>query len=1024
MMIRKIFPFLLMLALFFPLAGTAQKTPVHDDPDAIYRLALDLYEKEMYGAARELFEQVISQTNDNSNEIRVSALYYSGVCAAELFNPDAEALLLTFVDRHPSHPQQNFARFQLGNVKYRDRKYRDAARWFASVRVYELEPSRREEYYFKRGYSLFMTDDYSGARQMFGQIQNPDSRYYPPAAYYQGHMDYLDGNLAEALDAFKKLEYDNTFGPVVPYYITHIYYMQGEYDLLLDYAGPLLEDASARRGPEIAKLMGDAWYRKGDYQQAIPYLETYYRQSGQRITRDDQYQMGFAYYSTGLFGEAIQHFEKVISGDDAMAQNAHYHLADAYLKTDQKRFARNAFLAAFQNKHDESITEDALFNYAKLSYELAIDPYNEAILSFQKYIEEYPRSARVEDAYGYLVDIYLSTRNYRDALASIERIQINTPRLRSAFQRIAYYRGVELFNNGDFPGAVTHFDKSARYPENHSIVAQALYWKGEALYRQEKYTESISVMERFLTSQGAFSLPYYNRANYTIGYAHFKNKNFGRGITAFRKFITDTSEEPRLTNDATLRVADSYFISKDYSQALNYYDQSIRLAVLDTDYAIFQKGLVQGVMGQFENKISTMQGLIQRYPSSNYHDDALYEIANSHLTLENNPQALDFFGQVTSQHPNSSYVKSAMLKSGLIYYNTGRDDQALQAFKEVVNRYPGTSESQEALLAIRNIYVELDRVDEFIAFSEGIDFANITIAQQDSLTYMAAENRYMQGDCENSSRSFSNYLERFPSGIFSINAHFYLAECDFRSGNYPEALSGYNFVISKPKSRFTENALLRASIIEFRKENFAAALENYRKLEEVAELPSNKLEAQIGQMRSQFRLERYQETLSLAATVLSNEKTPREVQQEAHLITGKSALELSRITQARTSLRSAIGIAENEIAAEAMYLLALIEYREGNYGESEAMIFDFMNKMSAYDYWLAKTFILLADNYLAVDNVFQAKHTLQSIIDNYDGEELRTEAIQKLDAILEQERLQNQTPRDEPEEIDLGRNAF
>lgn len=1023
-MIRKIFPFLLMLALVIPQAGFTQKTPVHDDPDATYRLALDLYEKEKFGAARELFDHVISQISDHQSEVRVSAMYYSGVCAAELFNPDAEALLLTFVDQHPSHPQQNLARFQLGNVKYRDRKYRDAARWFASVRVQDLEPTTREEYYFKRGYSLFMADDNSGARQMFSQIQNPNSRYYPPASYYRGHMDYLDGNLDDALHAFKKLENDETFGSVVPYYITHIYYMQEEYDLLLEYAEPLLEEATARRGPEIAKLMGEAWFKKGDYQRALPYLETYFKQSPQRITRDDQYQMGYTFYSASRYNEAINHFDKVISGDDAMAQNAHYHLADAYLKTDQKRFARNAFMAAWQNKHDETIAEDALFNYAKLSYELAIDPYNEAILSFQRYIEEYPRSERVEEAYRFLVDIYLTTSNYRDAMASIEKIQINTPQLRSAFQRIAYYRGVELFNNGDFAGAVVHFDKSARYPESQNIAAQTLYWKGEALYRQEKYTESVSTMERFLTSQGAFSQEFYNRANYTIGYGHFKNRNYPRAITAFRKFLTSTGEQARLINDATLRVADSYFISKDYSQALDYYDRAIRLAILDTDYAIFQQGLVQGVMGRFENKVSTMQGLIQRFPASNYQDDALYEIANSWLTLENNDQALNFFGKVISQHPNSSYVKSSMLKSGLIYYNTSRDEQALQVFKDVVNRYPGTPESQEALLAIRNIYVGLDRVDEFIQFSEGLGFANVTTAQQDSLTYVAAENRYMQGDCENSSQSFRNYLEKFPNGIFSINTHFYLAECDFRAGKFPQALSGYNYVIGKSKSRFTENALLRASIIEFRQQNYAAALANYRKLEEVAELPSNKLEAQIGQMRSQFYLQRYQETLSLASTVLANEKTPREVQQEAHLISAKSALALDRMTQARASFQSAMNIAENEIAAEAMYNLAFIEYREGNYEQSEKLIFDFMNKMSAYDYWLAKTFILLADNYLAVDNIFQAKHTLQSIIDNYDGEELRAEAIQKLDAILEQERLQNQSPRSEPVEIDLGRNAF
>jgi tetratricopeptide (TPR) repeat protein len=217
---------------------------------------------------------------------------------------------------------------------------------------------------------------------------------------------------------------------------------------------------------------------------------------------------------------------------------------------------------------------------------------------------------------------------------------------------------------------------------------------------------------------------------------------------------------------------------------------------------------------------------------------------------------------------------------------------------------------------------------------------------------------------------------------------------------------------------------MRASTLEIRQETFAAALEKYRRLEEQADLPNNKLEAQSGKMRALFRRERHQDAMTQAARVLSNDKTPQEVQQEAHLITGKSALTLNRLTQARTSMRAAMNIAENEAAAEAMYNLALIEYREGNYAESEKMIFEFVNKMAAYDYWLAKTFILLADNYLALDNIFQAKHTLQSIIDNYDGPELRAIAMQKLDAILEMERLQNQPQGAEPIDIDLRRNIF
>jgi hypothetical protein len=41
-------------------------------------------------------------------------------------------------------------------------------------------------------------------------------------------------------------------------------------------------------------------------------------------------------------------------------------------------------------------------------------------------------------------------------------------------------------------------------------------------------------------------------------------------------------------------------------------------------------------------------------------------------------------------------------------------------------------------------------------------------------------------------------------------------------------------------------------------------------------------------------------------------------------------------------------------------------------------------------------------------NVFQAKHTLQSIIDNYEGADLVKEAHEKLNVIVEAQKLEEQ----------------
>ena len=1010
----------ILMVMSIPLLSISQQTAIHQDPEASFRKAMELYNKEKYGAARQLFLEVKVQSENKNSDIHAGASLYAAICAAELFNPDAEELILRFMETHPTHVGQRLARFHLANINYRGRKFGEAKKWFSTLEAKDIEPNRRDEFLFKKGYSHFMEADKTEAQRLFARVTDQTSSYYNPASYYYGHIAYTKGDHPAALERFEALTDDPAFGPVVPYYIVHIYFLQQRFDELLEIAPGLLEQATPRRVPEISRLIGEAHAERSEYELAIPYLETFMDDAGASASPEDHYQTGFAYFITGAFEKAIPHLERVTSETGALAQNAYFHLGYSYVQTDQKRFARNAFRQAYQMEHLEEIAQESLFKYALLSFELSYDPYNEAIISFQKYIDTYPDSPRREEAYTYLVDLYLTTRNYKDALVSLENTTLNTPRLREAYQRVTYFRGIELFNNGDFQNAINHFRKTQEHQENRLLLASSFYWTGEAYYRLEQYDNSRNAHQQFLATPGARALSYHQRANYSIGYTHFKQESFSAAIPAFRAFIRAGDEDRRLINDAVLRVADSYFINKDYRNAMAFYDRAIEMNTLDTDYAVFQKGLVFGILGNFEEKIATMNMVINDFPHSSFVDDSKYEIANSYLILDNSEKAREYFGFVINQHPNSTYVQSAMLKTGLIHYNKNEDELALNMFMEVIRKFPATSQAQEALAAMQVIYVDLDRVDEYVQLTQDLGIADITTAQQDSLTYQAAENRYLQGDCNSAIQSFSNYLERFPEGFFAVNANFYRSECYFRSDQLQRAYDGYRFVVESSRTKFLENALLRASGIQFQMEHYEQALGYYNQLAEHASTRANTLTAQTGIMRSNFNLERHAEALDAAQTVLNIDKIATEAEQEAHLIRGLSAKVLNKYDIAIESLTKTKNLTTNQRAAEAMYNLALITFKQGDYEEAEQQIFEYVSKLTPYDYWLARTFLLLADVYLEKDNAFQAKHTLQSIIDNYDGAEIRKESQNKFDFIMKMEQSMKQIRETDTLEIEFG----
>ena len=90
----------------------------------------------------------------------------------------------------------------------------------------------------------------------------------------------------------------------------------------------------------------------------------------------------------------------------------------------------------------------------------------------------------------------------------------------------------------------------------------------------------------------------------------------------------------------------------------------------------------------------------------------------------------------------------------------------------------------------------------------------------------------------------------------------------------------------------------------------------------------------------------------------------------------------------------------DRVGAEATYMMAYLNYLNDSLQRSETIIYQLANDFTA-DYWIAKGFILLSDIYKQRGNAFQAKATLESIIENYKGEDLLIIARKNYESILQ-----------------------
>jgi len=1009
-----------IVVLLFIIAITSlvngQRTTYYDDPGYSYNLGLELYNSGKFGAASTTFNMITEEIEDKQSEIRINAEYYITLCAYELFHKDAEYLFTRFIANHPENTRVQNVYFYLGNLNYRNKKYKDGLRAYSKVDVKLLNDTERSEYHFKQGYCFFKNKDFKQAKKSFNKISEKDSRYQGPANYYYAHIAYIEHNYEEALEGFLKLDEDETFESIVPYYLVNIYYLKGEYEKVIAAAEPILEQPDNKRIYNIIHLTATSLYQINQYQQAIPLYEKYLRNGKGAFSREDWYALASCYYQTNDYEKAIQGFQKTTSKQDSLSQNAFYHLGFCYIQTDEKQFASNAFLSAYKIEGDHTIKEEALFNNAQLAFELSYDPYNGAIKALKHFITNFPESKRLDEAYGYLVNLFLSTNNYKEALSSMEKIKSKDEKLKPAYQRIAHFRGVELFNDKKYNEAISYFKKSLDYNYDKEITAANYYWIAEAFHHQLSYKQAINYYDRFLTTRDAEKLDYHNLANYNLGYCWFKQKDYHSAINGFKKFIKAGYPNEGYIADASLRVGDCYFIGKRYDDAITWYDRAIKYEGPDSDYGLFQKAYALGGKGDFNQKASVLNELLDRFPGSANHDNTLFELGTTFLILNRDEDALLSFKRITNEYSLSPLIPKSLLKTGMIYYNRNSNDLAINTLKKVIEQYPGTTESHEALESLQNIYVDLNRVNDFFSYASQFPFANISRTEQDSLTYFASENLYLSGEYLPAIEGFAEYIKQFPQGSFFIHAHYYKADCEYRSDNMIEALKDYLFIINQPPNKYTETAYARAAIIEFDKEQYEQALEHFISLEELAGNKNNQTLSITGQMRCNFFLGFDEATLESAGKLIQSLNPDAEIAGEAHFVMAKSAYNLGKTFIALDEFQQVCQLDQGINAAESQYYIAEIAFINNDFQEAEKQTFELINKYPSYDYWVAKGFILLADVYIELDNAFQAKQTLQSIIDNYDGDDLTMIAKQKLDTIIAMEESEKEDAVEEKSE--------
>jgi TolA-binding protein len=986
----------LLFSLFSQGLLFSQKTIYYNPPQSTYRQAISLFDQKNYGAAKQMFVQFMSEADDPKDAFYENAAYYEAVSSIALSNKDALNKVEHFVTDYPESTWLPKIYFELGTLYFKNRSYVETLEAFSKTSPNKLNKDQRAEYYYKKGYSELSLNQFDEAAASFSEILNSETTYGPAANFYYGHIQYQKGEYEEALQSFKAIEDNKRFNKYVPYYIIHIYYERGDYNKVIEAGNTYLNKADHKTRSEVARLIANSYYNLGDYISALEYFVEYERSGSKNLSPDEHYRIGYSKFVNEEYRAAISNFENASEAESDNKQNAWYNLGFCYLNTGQEKFAQNAFLKAYQLETNLDITMDALYNYVKLTIELGGDLYNDPVAIITDFIENNPGSERINDAYELLGQLYLASNNYEAALKSIKKTKNISPQLQSIYQEIAYTNAVDQFNRGDYQNAADNFDKSIKFSADENIKLNALFWKAEGLYRAKDFGGASRLYHQFISSDESSNSELYPKSLYNLAYTYFNQKNYIEAINYFNKFLKSGTSDRDLISDATLRLADSYFILKKYDDASLLYEKAIRNNAKNADYAIYQRAFCYGAKGDFNNKISLLTDLTQRYKSSYLYDDALYEIASTYLIQNDQRHAIIYFDKLVKEVPNSSLSKKSLVKMGFVYYSNNQYNQAIKTLKQVIDKYPASIEAKEALNTLQSVYMDQGKIDDYFKYAKKLDFVQVSTSEEDSLLFTSGENYFMNNECSKAISRLQNYLQKFPQGGYVLKSYYYLSDCYEKLGDEAGAVQYYESIIAFPDNPYTANALLKIARITYNKEQYAESKKHYQHLADIAEDQDMLVEALDGSMRTAYYLQDYQNTISYAQLLKETGMADNEQVLHANYLTAKSYQLTGNSRMAIESFEIVEKLSSNEYGAEAKYELAQNAFNKHELDESESMIYELKEGYSAYPYWVAKGFILLADIYAERGNTFQAEQTLQSIIDNYSGNDLRQLAREKI----------------------------
>lgn len=978
---RAIFIFLFLGSYF---GSYGQNTIAETADDVLFRDALNLYDKNQFTGAYRKFTRYINRSETKNRA--VEAQFYAALCALRLENPDGITKLSNLTLEHPTHPQSRQAYYQLGDYYYNKGNYTKTIDFLEKVSITNVVTDEDIKASFQLAYAYFSKKAYQKALPILNLIKGGNHEFAEMASYYAGYIAFKQGDTETALKDLEVASRGRAFKSESNILKATIFYQQKRYDDVLFFVQEL-ESQGEPVPEELSLLAGECYFDKNDYENSVRYMEPYLRVHPKLTDRGINYRLGYSYFKTNQREKAVDFLSVAADGADTLAQVAGYHLGISYVSIDKKQLAIAAFDKCRHLSYEPQMQEKGAYYYVKVNFDL--EDFSKTISGAEFYSDQFPQGEHLQEIYSFSTEAYTNTGDYTKALQGIRKINPKSDRIKTAYQRIAYNKAVQNYGDLEFKAAAVMLKEALRYPMDDTFTNLSYYWLGEIYSFANRYDTALLFYQRVQRPSQE-----YDKALYGIGYAYYNSQRYAEATPFLKQYIQESRDNNRDKKlDALVRLADCYYVAKNYENALNVYDAALQNENSLSDYINYQKGVTYKAYGRLNDANASFDKVIYNYPDSKQRDNALFEKAQIYFEGGRREASVEWYSKLIEEHPESNFLLYAYGRRALAYTMMGEEENAVADYKKILDTDPKHKMAESAIQSLQEInakgFAVVGLPTYLRIFREANPKSEATLAQE----FETAKIPFNEGRYEQAIISLKRFILRADKTRFADDAYYLLGYCYEIINETQLAIESYKYVEGSFKAR----AIRNLANLQFEQENFNEAINYYLELPNLTEKKRYLDAAKDGLMRSYFGIKDYEAVEIYARKILSEGLLKYKTGAELYI--GKVYLAKQQYGEAIAQLERTTVLAQDENGAEAQYNIGIALREQGLFEESTTALIDVRKKYEGYLNWIYEAYLKIAENYISLENKFQAKATLNSIIENSNDPKVIAKAKSLLDQI-------------------------